>query len=398
MSRIRLIASSDDFLLEERLTAAVAELAVELGGVEPEPLDAEATPEAVATELVSRSLFATERLLVVGDVRSWLDAPAPPGTKTDREEPPDLRPLLQVLAEGPPEGVALVLGAWCGRKPTGELVTAVEAAGTFEWVALPPPPKPWEDAALSREQRAVLEQVLRRAAGVVVFDRAATSLLLDRLGFAPRLLVQEVRKLAGAAGAQTVDEALVRRLTFPRERSVEVVRDAVLGRRIEPLLDLIAAAEAGEPVNDWQGQRLDIDALGAILIGTIGNLLLQMLYLRRLVAATPAEAELAPKRTSRDGWYNRRFKSDLGPVLTARLNDDAPSPLARPGGKPPSVFSLGAVFAGAGRYADDELAAAIAHLTRVEHGLRQEGVRLAALTVWLTDLIGGGPDRAGDQR
>lgn len=398
MSRIRLIASSDDFLLEERLAAAVSELAAGLGGVEPELLGAETTPETVATELVSRSLFAAERLLVVGDIRSWLDAPAPPGTKVDREEAPDPGPLLQVLAEGLPEGVALVLGAWCGRKPAGELVSAVEAAGSFEWVALPPPPKPWEDAVLSREQRAVLEAVLRRAAGGVVFDRAATSMLLDRLGFAPRLLVSEVRKLAGAAGSEAVDEGLVRRLTFPRERSVEVVRDAVLGRRLEPLLDLISAAEAGEPINDWQGQRLEVDALGPILVGMTASLLLQMLYLRRLVAGTPAEAELAPARTSRKGWYNESFKSGLAPALTARLSDDAPSPLARPGAKPPSPFSLGAVFAGAGRYADDELTAAIASLTRVESGIRQEAVCLATLTAWLTETVGGEPGRAVGQR
>ncbi len=391
MSHIRLIAASDDYLLEERLSAEVLRVCSELGGVEPEIQSDEATPESVALELVSPSLFAAQRVLVVEDARVWLGAAAPPGIKTTKVSPPDLEPLVHVLGEGLPDGLALVMGAWCGRKPTGELVDAVKKTGSFEWIPVPPPPKPWEDAVLSNEQWKVLEDVLLRAAGTVVFNRGAIRLLLERLGFAPRLLVAEVGKLAGAAGDGEVDEELVRRLTFPRERSLEVVRDAVLDRKLKPLLDLVAAADSGSPVNDWQGQRLEAGRFGPTLFGQVTNLQLQLLYLRRVAAAAGLEREMDPKQTARRGWYSQRFKNDIGPDLLARFKSDAPSPMMKPGGRPPTPFSLGALFSGAGRYTDAELTAALAEASKVETGIRQEPFPFESLTVWLSGFIGSSP-------
>lgn len=389
MSLLRLIAAGDDYLLEQRLSEEVRGVCTELGGVEPEVLSDEVSPESLATELVSPSLFAAQRVLVVPDAREWLGAAAPPGIKTTKTGPPDLMPLIHVLGEGLPDGMALVMGAWCGRKPTGELVDAVQTTGSFEWIPVPPPPKPWEDTVLSNEQWKVLEAVLLGAAGGAVFSRGATRLLLERLGFAPRLLVQEVGKLAGAAGDGEVDEELVRRLTFPRERSLEVVRDAVLNRELEPLLDLVAAADSGLPVNDWQGQRLDAGRFGPILFGQVTNLQLQLLYLRRVAAAAGLEKEMDPEQTGRRGWYSQRFKTDIGPDLLARFKSDAPSPMIKPGGKPPTPFSLGALFSGAGRYTDAELTAALAEASKVETGIRHEAFPLESLTVWLSGFIGG---------
>lgn len=388
MPRVHLIAASDDFLLEERLAAVVDELGRELGGAATEVQGDDATPESVATELVSPSLFAADRVLVVPDAREWLGAPAPPGLKAAKAEPPDPTPLIRVLADGVPEGVALVLGAWCGRKPTGELADALAAAGRVEWIGLPPPPKPWEDAVLSDEQRRVLESLLARVAGPARFSRRAIDLLFERLGFAPRLLVQEVRKLAGAAAGGEVDEELVRRLTFPRERSLEVVRDAVLERRLAPLLDLVAAAGSGAPVNDWQGQRLEPEAFERILYAQVANLQLQLLYLRQVADAAGLTGEMAPERTRARGWYGRRFKPELAPELIARLADDAPSPLVKPGAKPPSPWALGALFAGAGRYTEAELAAAVASAGEVEVRLRAADTALDTLTAWLAGFVG----------
>jgi len=391
MLRIRLIAASDDYLLEDRLSAGVAEVCRELGGVEPEFQSEDATPEAVATELVSPSLFAAERVLVVRDVCEWLGGSQPQAGKKAGAAVPDVQPLIHVLGEGLPDGMALVMGAWCGRKPGGGLVEAVEKAGSFEWIPLPPPPKPWEDSVLSKEQWGVLEAVLLRAADGVRFHPAATRLLLERLGFAPRLLVQEVRKLTGAAGDGEIDEELVRRLTFPRERSLEVVRDAVLQRELGPLVDLLAAAGSGAPVNDWQGQRLDSGGFGPVLFGQVTNLQLQLLYLRRVAHAAGLDADMAPEQTARRGWYSQRFKNGLAPDLVGRLKQDAPSPLVRPGGKPPTPYSLGALFSGAGRYTDGELIAAVADASKVEAGIRREPFPLEALTVWLSGFIGSHP-------
>ena len=104
--------------------------------------------------------------------------------------------------------------------------------------------------------------------------------------------------------------------------------------------------------------------------------------------ATGVAREMAPDQTSRRGWYNQRFKNDLAPNLLARLKEDSPSPMVRPGGKPPTPFSLGALFSGAGRYSDDELTTAVAGTSKVEAGIRQEAFLLEALTVWLSGFIG----------
>jgi hypothetical protein len=382
MSRIRLIAASDDYLLEERLTASIDEVCRAVGGVEPEDLPDETTPEALATELVSPSLFATERVLVVRDARVWLGARQPAGVSGGRTAAPDVEALTRVLTDGVPDGIGLVMGAWCGGKPTGALVDAMAAAGTVEWLPLPPPPKPWEDAVLSDEQQRVLAGVLRRAAGEVEFDRRAVRLLLERLGFAPRLLVQEVRKLTGAAAGGVVDEALVRRLTFPRERSFEVVRDAVLGRRLAPLHDLLVAAEGGAPVNDWRGQRIEPGGFAPLLFAMVSNLLLQLLYLRRIAVRLGIDHEMAPDSTAPRGWYASRFKRTIAPGLL-----DA---LVRPGGRPPTPFSLSGLFAGAGRYRDDELAAAVVEAAAVEVRIRDRDRELDSLTAWLSGWVASG--------
>jgi len=394
MSRIQLIAASDDYLLELRMADAVAEASSESDGVEPEVQAGDVTPERVATELVSPSLFAVERVLVVPDARWWFEETGAKGSDAAESTTPDVTPLVRVLSDGVPEGMALVMGACCRRKPGGPLVEALDDAGAFQWIPLPPPPKPWEDTVLSGDQIRVLEAVMGRVADGARFSRPAKKLLLERLGFAPRLLVQEVRKLAGAAGGAEVDEDLVRSLCFRRERSLEGVRDAVLERRLEPLLDLVAAASSGAPITGWQGQRMDPRGLGPTLVAQVGNLLQQMLYLRRLATAAGFGDDLDPARTSRKGWYPRRFKETMAAPLLDRIKADAPSPLIRPGRKPPTPYSLGGLFAGASRYTDEELCAALEAVSTVETGSRsspQEGLPYEALTAWLAAVVGARP-------
>ena len=134
MARVNLIASSDDYLLEEKLREAVASARDGFDGAEPEVLPPELTPEALAVELCSPSLFAPQRVLVVPEVRLWLGAPAPRGAVTGRgeEEEVEVNPLVQVLEEGVSEDIALVMGAWCGGKPKGPFLAAFGADIFFD--------------------------------------------------------------------------------------------------------------------------------------------------------------------------------------------------------------------------------------------------------------------------
>lgn len=377
--RFQLIAAGDDFLLAEALDAAVAAAAAGLGGVEAERLPEDASPESVALELRSPSLFEPRRLLVVADAAAWLDAPPPQGAGR-RAAAVDVAPLAEALAEGLDDSLALVLGAWCGRSPKGPLVELADAGGGFRWIPVPPPPKPWDEAVVSDEQARVLEGVLARAAPAATFAPRARRLLIDRLGFAPRQLAQEARKLAAAAAGGEIDEALVRALVFPAERSLEKVQDAVLTRDPRPLADLLAAARAGQLVRDWQGRAIDADRVATMMVGQVASLLGRLLDLR--LAAEPAgvAAELRPGLHA-ERWFQNRFKRDLAPRLEAVLDRDRPSPLRPAGGRAASTWVLGGLFQGAAEYSNDELAAALAELGEVEASLRG-GLGPEALAAW----------------
>ena len=382
-SAVHLVASSDDYLLEEALGETLQSVRAEFGGVEPEIMSEEMTPEALSVELCSPSLFAPQRVLMVPDIGPWLEATA--GSQSE-EKDLDLTPLIRALGEGLADGIALVLGACCRSKPKGELVDAVEESGSFRWQPVPKPPKPWEDTVLSKEQDAVLRKLLARVAGTVRFTPEATDLLLERLGFAPRLLVQEGRKLAAANVEGVVDESLVQALCFPRERSLDVVWDAVYERQAKPILDIMASAEAGIPVRDRHGRTVTGQSAPFVLFGQVSSILQNLLYMRRLAAQHGLLAEMAPERTSEKSWYPRRFQNGFGPELVELVGNDSPSPMRKRGGKAPTLFALGKSFKGAGLYSDQDLVCALAELGRVETALRGD-MPGEALSVWLTSFL-----------
>ena len=388
MAPIHLIASSDDFLLEEQVREITRASSEALGGIEPEALPSDVTPEDLATELCSPSLFAPQRLFVVADLGTWVEAPPKASSKKNAEaERVDVTPLIRVLEEGLSPDITVVIGALCRSKPKGPLISAVDAAGEFEWLAAPETPKPWEDVDLSTDQERFLRGVLARAAGDVKFTEGAQDLLLQRLGYAPRLLVQETRKLVAAHVDKTVDEALVTALCFPKERSLEAVRDAVFAKQAAPVLDLLAAVEAGIPVRDWRGQLVKREGVPIMIASQVGSMFQQMLYLRRFTARVGMEQEITNERTSQSKWYPYQFKNGFGPTLLEHLKDDAPSPIAGPGKKPPTLFSLGQLFKGASRWSDHDLVNALAGFGDMESGLRG-GMPTEALSVWLARALG----------
>jgi hypothetical protein len=389
MALVNLIASSDDYLLEEKVRETVASICTSLGEVEAEILADETTPEELAVELCSPSLFAPQRVLVVPQMASWIDISAARGpgrAEKALKAEIDAGPVVQVLDEGLSEDIGLVLVALCRDKPKGALVKAVENAGNLQWVPVPPQPKPWEDVILTGEQRTVLRAVLARTASEVRFTPDAERLLFDRLGFAPRLLAQEGRKLAAASADGAVDEDLVRALIFPKERSLEVVKDALLAREAAPILDIVSAAEVDIPVRDWRGQVMSPASLALVLVNQASTMFQQLLYLRLFAAENGFADQMAPERTRDNYWYPKQFQKGFGPKLLELIKADAPSPLERPGSKPLTLFVLGGLFKGAGRYGNDDLENALADLGRVETALRGE-MATEALTVWFLKIL-----------
>jgi hypothetical protein len=380
---VHFVASPDDYLLEEALGDTLQAVCAKFGDVEPEIMPEDITPEALSVELCSPSLFAPQRVLVVPEIGRWLEGSA--GSRSENDDL-DLSPLIQVLGEGLADGMALVMGACCHSKPKGAFVDAVEGNGIFQWQPVPKPPKPWEDTVLSKEQKAVLRTLLSRVSGTVRFTPEAVDLLLERLGFAPRLLVQEGRKLAAANVEGVVDEGLVQALCFPRERSLDVVWEAVHQRRAKPILDIMASAEAGIPVRDRQGRTVTGQSAPYILFGQISSILQNLLYLRRLAARHGLLEEMATERTDESSWYPRTFKKGLGPKLVQLIEDESPSPMRKRGGKAPTLFALGNAVQGAGRYSDQDLIRALAEVGKVETALRGD-MPAEALSVWLTTFL-----------
>jgi len=380
--RLLLLASTDDYLLAEALAEAVESVCRELEVDAAEQLPDGLTPEAVAVELENRSLFSPRRVLVVRNAAPFFER----ASGRSLGAAPSTELLVQALAGGVPDDLALVMAARCDVKPGGDLVETITRHGNLRWIPMPPPPKPWEEAVLSGEQVALLRSVMRRAAPGVRFAPGAESALLERLGFAPRLLVEEARKLAIAAGpGGTVDEELVLRLAPPKEHSLSSVHAAVLARDPGPVTGYLAAAAAGLPVNDWRGQRLDSNGVAPAVLGTVAGLLEKLLDLRLLARELGLGDELSPARTGTDRWYQRVFKPRLAPPLEARLAEDGDaSPLNAP--KPTGTWNLGRYFAAAGRYREEELVAALSRVGPTAVQVRGE-LPVEAVLAWVGLLL-----------
>jgi len=381
-ARLVLVGSSDEYLAMEALEEQIRATRTLMGDATVVDLGAEMSPEGVADEVISGSLFEPRRILVVRDVGPWLQAPAPVGSTRDAPAP-DPTPLVSSLGQGLPDDVALIMGAWCGAKPRGPLVDLVSTAGRFQWIPLPARPKPWEDAAVSGEEAAALRRILAKAVPELRLSREAEEMLFARLGFAPRQLIAEGTKLAAAAGAGvTVDEELVRELCFPRERSLDAVRSAILERDPRPLADLIEAMEGGIPVRDWQGKPINASAASFMIVGQVLGVVTDLLVLRRILTAAGKGQELDRNRVNDRSWYSRRFKKELGPWLLEHL--DAESWGFRR--KRPGLWSLSSLVRGASLYRDEELIAALADSGALEESLRS-GMAVEALSAWLLALV-----------
>jgi len=168
---------------------------------------------------------------------------------------------------------------------------------------------------------------------------------------------------------------------------LDVVWDALLERNATPILDIITAAAAGLPVRDRHGKIMTSDGVPIAVFGQ-GSLVFQrLLYLRLMATENGFVDEMAPERTGDRYWYPSQFKNGIGPKLVELLEADAPSPLIRSGSKPPSLFMLGGLFRGAGRYRASELERALAELGTVETALRGD-LAVEALSVWFTSILG----------
>ena len=122
-----------------------------------------------------------------------------------------------------------------------------------------------------------------------------------------------------------------------------------------------------------------------MLLTMISKLFTQLLFVRRLAAATGVMAELDPKKTRRKDWQNRVFKGGIAPKLERRMKEDMPFPKAKKA-KAPTTWTLGQLFAGASLYSDQRLIRALAHAGTIEEQLRGP-LPLEGLSSWLAGVM-----------
>lgn len=298
-------------------------------------------------EVQTPSLFASERLLLVPEAGTYLNSGAPGLERLPESAAAPVWVGLFALRDDPP-------GSNWASLPW------VEA----RHLPLPPPPKPWEEVLLSREQRQLLLQVLAEDAPEILPHSEVVEALLDAHGFSPRQLVQAARGLL-ASGELTAQQA---RHTAGRESLPASQLDRALqaGDGLA-LASSLAKLAWGASLEDFRGEL----ASGRRAAELVGGVLARACWLALAVRLMAEEAglaqELAPKKVAEPSWYPRVFKPRLYPALIKAAEGRPEMGLAER-----SAWALQAAFRVAARFPAQTLVAALAALVRFG-GLRASG-------------------------
>jgi len=370
LPRALFLASPDDFILElERDTAADSWRRDNPGG---DVVAFEETPSAarLVQELASPSLFASARLVVVNDASQLLTA----GRRREAED------LAGGLASLPLADVTLVLCAVAPSAPSGALADAVGARGEVRFLAVPEPPKPWEEGRVSQPQRRMLAELVARTAPGLAGNDEVIDALCEVYGFRPRELVQAARRLVLAENA-SADE--VRAQVGAGECQLRDLEDALQQRDARRFARFAGALDAGAVLAGWRGEAIAPDGYGRVMASTIGRLVRQALAARGHAVRSGFAGELDPKRCAARDWYPRTFKRKILPRFAKDVEELPDSPLA---GMTP--WQLHRAFRLGSAYGDGELVDALARLADARVERARGPAVLAAISAVVLGLIG----------
>jgi hypothetical protein len=368
-----LLASPDDYLLELERRDVEAEWRSAHPDGEVAILDPAPTPSRLVQELVSPSLFAPMRLIVVPNAADYLQAP----TKDE------VQPLTTAVGSLGLAGVSLLLAATADTAPVGALVDAIEGRGEVRWLPLPAEPKPWDDVELTAAQQEVLRSLLRREAAQVLDFPDVVEALLAAYGFQPRELVQAARSLL-ASGAPTVEEVSVQ--VGAGEKRLRDLEEALSCRDVAGTTDFFAVLAAGGRLVGFRGETVEADRQGSTVAGMLGRLLRQALAVRGHARRAGIASELDPRRCGARDWYQRTFKRRIHTHLAEEIGAVEGSPV---GGLSP--WQLHKVFRLAAHYEDAVLLDALAELAGSGAERDRGTVAVAALTAIVLTLVAARP-------
>jgi len=366
-----LLASPDDYLLELERSAREAAWTKDHPEGEAVRLTTAPPPHELVDELTSPSLFTSERLVVVRDARAYIGR--------EERQRRDGASLASALEELSFSGVDLLLTAVSEAEPTGPLVDLVARRGEISFLALPAPPKPWEEAVVSGEQRRVLETVIRRVTPELLDHPDTVAALCEVHGFRPRELAQAAERLL-LSGELTVEA--VHGQAGLGERSLKEIEEALLHRDAGRASRFFGALTAGGDLRGWWGNIVGPEEFGRVLSGAVGRLLRNALAIRGHARSAGIMSELEPARCASRDWYPRKFRPQLLPKLEAEIKKADGSPLAKF-----SAWQLHRVFRVAAAYRDRDLLTALSRLGKGGVEIAGGGEALAAVGLVVVELI-----------
>jgi hypothetical protein len=317
-ARLTLVASSDDYLLElERHDAVAAWEAAHPDG-ESVTLDPAPGPAHLVQELVNRSLFSPARLVVVPN--------GAPYFSTRGEERGWAEVLANALGPLPLGDATLLVTAAVAQEPKGPLAEVFRSRGELRYLALPPPPKPWEERiVVSEAQRALLGRIVQRVAPEVARHPEAVKELCEAYGFKVRELALAAERLA-VAGEFTPEA--VRAQAGVGDCSVQRLESAIIERDRGAVTALLGRLSAGGSLVDWRGEAVDAGGVGPVLTGMLGRLARLGLAMRCHAQRCGLGKELDADRCRAQFWYGSTYKKRLHDQLMADAESAGSSPVA----------------------------------------------------------------------
>lgn len=343
-----LLASPDDYLLELERHDVVAAWAADNPQGETAVLDPAPPPPRLAAELLNRSLFAPQRLVVVPDASAYFS------TRGDERGWGDA--LAGALAGIPAGDATLVLAAVLKDEPKGALGDVLRGCGGMRFLPVPAAPKPWEDVVVSDAQRAVLRRVVARVAPAVAASRDTVDALCDAYGFKVRDLALAAERLA--TGGDITPEA-ARALAGVGECSLQKLETALIERDREAVAQLLGRLASGGVLVDWWGEAVDAGGVGPVLTGMLNRTGRLALAMRCHARRCDLAAELDPGRCAAQYWYGGTYKKRLHDVLVADAAAAGDSPIAGM-----SPWTAHRAFRLAAAYEEHELVAMLSGLSR----------------------------------
>jgi hypothetical protein len=366
---VLLLVSPDDFLLE--LESRDFELAWRRAHAAGEVITFEEAPSSarLVQELATPSLFSPHRLLLVTSAGALVA----PGRRGEGDA------LAQALEALPLADVTLVLAAVAATAPGGALAEVVAARGQVRFLALPEPPKPWEETKVSPAQRRVLASLVARTVPALAGESEVVEALAEVHGFRPRALVQAAEQLLLGG---VISAAAVRASAGAGECAIRELEESILERNGTRYARFAGVVSSRGTLTDWRGEPVAADRAPAVLAGTLGRLVRQALAVRGHALRAGLVQELQPKSCARRGWYTQVFKPRVHPVLAADIEATPASPLT---GLTP--WQLHRAFRLAAAYSDAELVTVLAGLAESTVERERGPAAIAALSTLVLRLI-----------